>query len=362
MGKWASDKKQKMIFENWRGFLNEVEEEPPAPEEEAAAGGASPIEKLLGADNYVAFVDKLGGNIQDPKVQSVIAAGLKDRDGDASDDVFGFEDIPIPVVDLKPTQMEIDIDKSMAFPYVKNPKSFIAQVSSNGPFTLGSRIITFNGKYIIDGHHRWSGLYVCNKGASINATNLTISGLTPEDVLKAVQMAIGFKAKKIPIQKVEGSNLLKMGESEVAAWIQKNVPPKTSRVIRGAGPEFVEKLKQEGGAAEPAAAEPAAEEPSPGLEERKKGKTSKFHRTMVRQILPAFAWSNIASMRQTSQAVDPKSDRGHMPQTGGVEWKEPLAKGQIDVKPPFAKAAEALRRASKLLERAERRHATKKKK
>ena len=53
-----------------------------------------------------------------------------------------------------------------------------------------------------------------------------------------------------------------------------------------------------------------------------------------------YAWSNVASMRQTSQAVAPKSDRGHMPQTGGVNWKEPLEKGQIDIKPPFAKAAE----------------------
>jgi len=29
-----------------------------------------------------------------------------------------------------------------------------------------------------------------------------------------------------------------------------------------------------------------------------------------------------------------------MPQTGGVAWQDPLEKGQIDVKPPFAKAAE----------------------
>ena len=336
MSKWASNKNHKMLFENWRKFLNEEE---------------TPIEKMLGTEEYTSFVDRLGANIQDPKVQSVLSSGLKDAS--KSDDVFGFEDIAIPVVNLKPTQMEIDIDKSMAFPYVKNPESFIAQVSSDGPFTPGSRIITFNGQYIIDGHHRWSGIYVCNKNASINATNLTAEGLTPEDVLKAVQMAIGVQAKKIPIQKVEGSNLLKMGESEVAAWIQKNVPQSTSQAIWKAGSGFVEKLKREGGTAEalPAGEQehgqksevPAPEEePAPEMNEELLSEISKsrFHKMVVTQILPAFAWSNIASMRQTSQAVAPKSDRGHMPQTGGVNWKEPLAKGQIDVKPPFAKAAE----------------------
>ena len=101
MSKWAN-KNHKMLFENWRKFLNEEE---------------TPIEKMLGTEEYTSFVDRLGANIQDPKVQSVLSSGLKDRDGDASDDVFGFEDIAIPVVNLKPTQMEIDIDKSMAFPY-----------------------------------------------------------------------------------------------------------------------------------------------------------------------------------------------------------------------------------------------------
>ncbi len=292
MSKWASNKNQKMLFENWRKFLNEEE---------------TPIEKMLGTEEYTSFVDRLGANIQDPKVQSVLSSGLKDAS--KSDDVFGFEDIAIPVVNLKPTQMEIDIDKSMAFPYVKNPKSFIAQVSSDGPFTPGSRIITFNGQYIIDGHHRWSGIYVCNKNASINATNLTAEGLTPEDVLKAVQMAIGVQAKKIPIQTVEGSNLLKMGEGDIAAWIKKNV---------GKGLY-------------------AAIEANPAVKEL----ILKFAKSADLQAgLISYAWSNVASMRQTSQAVAPKSDRGHMPQTGGVNWKEPLAKGQIDIKPPFAKAAE----------------------
>tara|TARA_R100001126_G_C4845716_1_gene159318 strand:+ start:78 stop:998 length:921 start_codon:yes stop_codon:yes gene_type:complete len=305
MSKWASNKNQKMLFENWRKFLNEEE---------------TPIEKMLGTEEYTSFVDRLGANIQDPKVQSVLSSGLKDAS--KSDDVFGFEDIAIPVVNLKPTQMEIDIDKSMAFPYVKNPKSFIAQVSSDGPFTPGSRIITFNGQYIIDGHHRWSGIYVCNKNASINATNLTAEGLTPEDVLKAVQMAIGVQAKKIPIQTVEGSNLLKMSKNDIAGWIKKNVGKGLYAAIE-ANPEVKQLILNSAKSGEEEIQELAH-----------------MSGALLQGGLINYAWSNVASMRQTSQAVAPKSDRGHMPQTGGVNWKEPLAKGQIDIKPPFAKAAE----------------------
>ena len=318
MSKWTSFKNQGMLFENFRKFVSEQ------------TGTPTPIEKLLGTDKYTAFVDALGSNIQNPKVQSVIAAGTKDRDGDASDDVFGFEDIAIPVKDLNPTQREIDIDKSMAFPYVDNPESFKKQVSSDGPHEVGSRIITFNGKYIIDGHHRWSGLYVCNKNASILATNMTIAGLTPEDVLQAVQMSIGAAAKKIPIQTVEGSNLLEMGKGNITNWIKKNVGRGFYEAI-AAVPEIKNLIFK------------FAKYSDQGVQEEVGG----MGIAMLQAGLINFAWSNIASMRKTSQAVAPKSDRGHMPQTGGVKWKEPLEKGMIDIKPPFAQAAESIKHRGK---------------
>ena len=41
MNRWSSDKKMKLLFENFRGFTNEVEEPPAAPAApEAAAPGA----------------------------------------------------------------------------------------------------------------------------------------------------------------------------------------------------------------------------------------------------------------------------------------------------------------------------------
>jgi len=318
----------KLVMENWRRYLNEQDE-------------PMSMKNLLGA-KYTQFVQWLGNNIQDPKTQALIGAGLED--GDPSDDKFGFENVAIPVAKLKPTQNEIDINKSLAYPLVKDPAQFIEKVASNGPFTVVERIVTFNGQYVIDGHHRWSTVYACNKNASIEAVNITIADVDPLDALKAVQMAIGLQAKKIPIQSVEGSNLLDIDETQLKQWIMKNVPIKTSQTIWKAGKGFIEKLKQEGGTAQ---SHPSGKESPHGAQdseitERLLSEISqnRFHKMVVTQILPAYIWSNVASMRQTSQPVPGAGSRDFMPQTGGIAWKEPLAQGQVDVKPPFAKVAE----------------------
>ncbi len=321
---FSSFKKDKLIFENWRRFVNEQEEEAPDT-------GQDSMEKLLGA-GYSEFVKWLGGNIQDPKTLALIAAGQKD--GSPGDDRFGFEDGALAVAKLIPTQNEIDIDKSLAYPLVKDPSQLIEKIETDGPFTVVENIITFNGKYIIDGHHRWSTVYACNKNAKITVTNITIEGLDPLDALKAVQMAIGAQTKKIPMQSVEGTNLLKVGESDLKQWIAKNVPRKTSEAIYAAGEQIINKLKQGAGGAKAGINEEILSEIS----------KNRFHKFMIGQVLPRYLWSNVALMQKTSQPVAGAGPRDFMPQTGGINWKEPLAKGQIDIKPPFAsvrkKAAE----------------------
>jgi len=300
----------KLIMEGWRRYLNEQED------------GSINMEKLLGSE-YTEFVGWLGNNIKDRKVQKFISSGLADG-GDPSDDVFGFSEAAPAVAKLIPTQNEVDIDKSLAFPLVKTQgKGFIQNVSSNGPFTLGDPIVIFNGKWIIDGHHRWSQLYACNKNASITAVNVTIEGLDPLNALKAVQMSIGAQTGKIPVQSVEGINLLTIDERSLAAWIKKAVPVETYKTI--AASRGVMKMLTS-----PPEAAPEADV----------NEGAQMQVAMVQAGLIRIINSNIESMQQTSQPVEGAGPRDFMPQTGGVTWEEPLKKGQIDVKPPFAKAAE----------------------
>tara|TARA_Y100000296_G_scaffold85275_1_gene120736 strand:+ start:460 stop:1416 length:957 start_codon:yes stop_codon:yes gene_type:complete len=318
-------------MEGWRRYLNEQE------------GGAINMEKLLGSE-YTKFVGWLGNNINDPKVRKFISSGLADG-ADPSDDMFGFSEAAPAVANLIPTQNEVDIDKSLAFPLVKTQgKGFVQNVSTNGPFTLGDPIVIFNGKWIIDGHHRWSQLYACNKNAAITAVNITIEGVAPLNALKAVQMSIGAQTGKIPVQSVEGTNLLKIDDQGLAQWILKNVSVKATNAMYKAGEDFINKLKQGGGTAEqlPSGTKSPHGAPETEMNEWVLTEISKnrFHKMMVTQILPRFISSNIESMQQTSQPVKGAGPRDFMPQTGGVDWAEPLKKGQIDVKPPFARAAE----------------------
>lgn len=61
----------------------------------------------------------------------------------------------------------------------------------NTPITpFGGPIVTAdNGAYIIDGHHRWSSIYLINPGAKLNAQDLGYVP-TPQDALVQSQMAI----------------------------------------------------------------------------------------------------------------------------------------------------------------------------
>ena len=123
-------------------------------------------------------------------------------------------------------------------------------------------------------------------------------------------MAIGLQAKKIPVQKVEGTNLLTIDTDGLAAWVKQTVPQEAYSVI-AAAPAVMKKLGS----------------PQRSLPARQGA--------LIRYIA-----SNAASMRKTSQPVPGAGPRDFMPQTGGIDWQEPLQKGQIDVKPPFAKPAE----------------------
>ena len=299
---FSSFKKDQVIFENFRKFVNEEEQE------EAEGSG------LSWGTKYTAFVTALGQNAKDPKVKAFLAAGVQDKDGNPDDDKFDFQEgVAIPVAKLQPTQNEVDIDKSLSFPLIKTGgKGFVKNNTASGPITVGSPIVTFNGKYVIDGHHRWSQLYACNKDAEIAAVNITLKGIGPLDALKAVQAAIALQTGAVPVNKVEGSNLFTMSGKDIAAWIKSKVPADSIKVI--------------------ASSEPVVQKMMGGLNEQADlGK--------VQALLAKYVWSNVATMQKRSPPVGGAGPRDFMPQTDDVNWKEPLEKGVIDIAEPHGKIA-----------------------
>ena len=145
--------------------------------------------------------------IGDKKVQAILKAGQKD--GDKNDDKLPYSRIDaLPVVDLQPTQREIGFDQSvlnlLTDPY-KSLESFL-----KGKANVGGPIVTYAGKYIIDGHHRWSQVFAANPKATLLSLDIQAKpGFSHTDVLKAVHGAIAADIGKVPAANPEGVNLLK---------------------------------------------------------------------------------------------------------------------------------------------------------
>lgn len=164
----------------------------------------------------------------------------------------------------------------MAWPLTKPQAAAFALKGGN--VKIMSPIIVFNGKYIVDGHHRWSQLYAINKEANIVAYNFTNENIKkPLDALKATQLAIiGAGATKVPSESVKGKNLLKMEESAIKQYVIEKVIDPVVDVFK--------KMKQ--------------------LE--------------TKEAIADYIWSNAQSMQQTSQPVSGAPVRGIMPQADKV--------------------------------------------
>mgnify|MGYP003116779249 FL=1 len=157
--------------------------------------------------DYASFVSYLKNNITDPKMQALLNSGM--FDGVAEDDMVQVQETDLPVSQLQPTQSEIGLADSVAWAAANKPEA-TAELAAAAPGTVadvGGRIITADGKYIIDGHHRWSQVYIMNPKAKIPVYNLItpdspIPGVSTttsgQDYLKMSQLAIGAVDGVIP--------------------------------------------------------------------------------------------------------------------------------------------------------------------
>ena len=85
--------------------------------EQELSPGQEIIMQNLGK-KYEAFVTTMSDDAGDEKVRAALKAGL--NDGDIEDDKIAIKEVSVPVKNLRPTQNEIDIDKSLNWPLVKS--------------------------------------------------------------------------------------------------------------------------------------------------------------------------------------------------------------------------------------------------
>ena len=152
--------------------------------------------KDLISGGYEEFVKKLKDNAKDPKVQAIMNLGK--NDGIDTDEVVKVEDaVSYSCKDLIPTQSQIGLADSLAWLAKNKPEGAAALIKGNTSTFNENRILTANGKYILDGHHRWSQVFLFNPEAKIPAVNLVIPGFDEKQLLKIIQLAIAATYKDV---------------------------------------------------------------------------------------------------------------------------------------------------------------------
>ena len=222
-----------LLMENWRKFVNEAEN--PAEKQEKSSDPASLAQNLNNAFNQGPAAVRAFLNTPEGKseaVRDILKSGLKD--GSTKDDVVKVSGPnSISVSDLIPTQNFIDLMQSISFP-LGSSKGFLNAVVAKKGFGT----IVVDGKLIIDGHHRWSGVYAIARDGTINALNVNWPGKDTKEKLGAAQLSIGAYVGANKEQPSAGgepkTNILGKKSPEIEQMIMSNVNKQTDPKAPGA--------------------------------------------------------------------------------------------------------------------------------
>jgi hypothetical protein len=194
--------KLKLIMESWRSFLKE--------EEEGYEASQRPVLQDLLKKEYKDFVASLQQEIKDPKFQRFLKMGIEKYDGNSADDEITVEKVEIPVKNLIPTQSQIGLADSLGWTSKNNPENAgkTAAIGTGVP-DVGGPIVTANGKFIVDGHHRWSQISLLNPEAKIGAYNFKVGfkgrGGSGKSALKLAHLAIAAVDGAVPLQPADAA-------------------------------------------------------------------------------------------------------------------------------------------------------------
>ena len=180
--------------------------------------------KTASVPAYVSLLQKYSS---DPKVMAVLKAGQ--TDGQPNDEKFDVAETTIAAKNLKPTQNEIGAEESLkniATDQYGSLDSFL-----KGTPDVGGPIITYNGEFVLDGHHRWSQVYAANPDAKLKAVNV-VGKIDPKDILKAVHTAIAIDAgeTKTISANLKAGNLLAFTSQQTYVYMLDNLTDKARAV------------------------------------------------------------------------------------------------------------------------------------
>lgn len=128
-----------------------------------------------------------------------------------------------PVATLIPTQNEIDLEKSLKY-VLTDPVSLAADFAGGVvvPGGGGAVLTADDGTYIVDGHHRWSAIYLVNPSAQVATIDIGYVP-NPQTALKEAQIGIVAQLGYLKVSTGGGINVYTVDRStfdtSVAGWI-----------------------------------------------------------------------------------------------------------------------------------------------
>lgn len=237
--------------------------------------------------------------------------------------------------DIIPNQNEVDLEKSVKFPLNvdKNGITTLQTALAGGQVLVGSQILTANnGTYVLDGHHRWSQLFVFNPNTQIQALDIGYVP-NPKEGLALTQVSVANRDNVITSKEVKGDNLYSIDKTlfytKVQEYIDANVneaPPQKFKDKDG-NEQFIYATNRQlllatfGNFFENV---PDTYEGQLALYEPAK------QAELDLQTLD-YLWSNVLLMRQYNQFAPGATSRPFMPQPEGsyVPYLAPLQSGSV---------------------------------
>jgi hypothetical protein len=186
-----------------------------------------------------AYVELLKKYQTDPKVAAVLKAGA--TDGKPNDEKFNVVKGTFGVEDLKPTQNEIGAEESLKNILTDQYGSLDGFLKGKASFP--EPIITYNGEFILDGHHRWSQVYAANPEAVIPAINV-VGKFDAKDILKVIHTAIAVDAgaTKTISANLKAGNLLEFTSEKIKKYVADELTEKARKVWNDNGFESDEAI------------------------------------------------------------------------------------------------------------------------
>ena len=173
--------------------------------------------KYLRDQSYEELGDALDDIVDDPKLYKLLSDGF--GSGNLAKVRMSSSAEGIPVTRLLPSQSEIGLDNSLKFPLSQDCTAYF----SDGPITIVAPIVTYRKQFVIDGHHRWSQLYMINPKAQISSINFDYEDVSPFRALRNFQGAVAVAQKDVPKQYSKVHNVYDMSEAKIRKYVELNI-------------------------------------------------------------------------------------------------------------------------------------------